>query len=66
MKKNTAIAVVLGSQKLREGGGPPRNCFITHMLQNKELFPLKQWHLKGSSTDRTMSFIYLKRYVMLP
>ena len=28
-----------------------------HMLQNKELLSLKQWHFKIGYTDRTVSFI---------
>ena len=28
--------------------------FTTHMLQNKELQPVKQWHLRMGYTDRTV------------
>ena len=29
----------------------PHACFATHMLQNKELLSLKQWHLKIGYRD---------------
>ena len=31
-------------------------CFSTHMLKNKELLSLNQWHLTIVHTDRTVSF----------
>ena len=37
-------------------------CFTNHMLQNKELFSLKQWHLRICYTDRNVSFNSFKQY----
>ena len=38
----------------------PHTCFATHILQNKKLLSLKQWHLKIGYTDIIMSFNVLK------
>ena len=54
-----AVIGQLSEEKVRS----PRNCFTTHMLQNKELLLLK--HFKIGYTDRTVSFISFKRYILL-
>ena len=61
----TLIPVVSRFPKCRDGEVPP--CFfVTHMLENKELLSLKQWHLKIRYRDRIVSFNVSKWNILLP
>ena len=64
VKTTLALPYLLLYVDFREGEVPPH--FTIHMLQNKELLSLKQWHLIIGYIDRTMSFITFKQYIVLP
>ena len=58
----TLFRMVYGFSKCREDDA----CFATHMLENKKLLSLKQWHLKIGYPDKIVSCNTIKRYILLP